>query len=253
MEGRGSGGCVTHADVTTRTCWDLALPAARHPVAGTATPHDVFQISTSSELLAGGFRGESTYGEIRRHGDFGVGTFDQLDGEMVAVDGRFHQLHSDGTATLVDDRQSAPFAMVTFFKGDVTQEIGAPVDHDGLHGLLSSLQPEGGDFCAIRVDGHFERVVTRTVSKQTPPYTSLAEATKDQVEREFRDVRGTLVGFRAPAFVDGVTIGGYHFHFISDDASVGGHVLDLHLLSGRVAADVESSLHVELPQQPTPP
>ncbi len=233
--------------MTTRTCWDLALPATR--LRGS---HDVFQVATASELLAGGFRGEATYGEIRGHGDFGVGTFDQLDGEMVAVDGRFHQLHSDGTATLVDDEQSAPFAMVTFFHGDVTQEIGDPVDHDGLLTLLSSLLADSGDFCAIRVDGHFTRIVTRTVSKQTPPYTTLAEAIAEQVEREFRDVGGTLVGFRAPAYIDGLTIGGYHFHFISDDARVGGHVLDLHLLSGRIAADVESSLHVELPQQATP-
>lgn len=229
--------------VTTRTCWDLALLTARHH----GGRHDVFQIATAAELVAGGFRGVASYGEIRRHGDFGVGTFDHLDGEMVAVDGHFHQLHSDGTATLVRDEQSAPFAMVTFFRGDLGGRIAAPLDHDGLLALVSSLLPAAGDFCAIRVDGHFDYVRTRTVSRQEPPYEPLAAAAKDQVEREFRDLGGTLVGFRAPTYVDGVTIAGYHFHFISGDQLRGGHVLDLRIRSGQVAADVESSLHVELP------
>lgn len=209
----------------------------------------MFQVATAAELLAGGFQGVTTYGEIRRHGDFGVGTFDQLDGEMVAVDGDFLQLHSDGSATRVDDEQRAPFAMVTFFRGDLAIQISDPLDHAGLLSLLSDWLPDPSEFCAIKVAGDFDHLVTRTVARQTPPYRPLAEAASEQVERQFRDIAGALIGFRAPAAVDGITLGGYHFHFISDDRRHGGHVLDLRIRSGRVAADLETELHVELPSR----
>lgn len=238
----------------TSTCWDLALAAAGHHdgTGGLALerqePHELFQVSTAGALVAGGFRGCASYGEIRRHGDFGVGTFDCLDGEMVAVGGEFFQLRSDGTARPVTDVEQAPFAMVTFFCGDSSERIDEPVDHAGLLARLDTLIPDQGGFFAVQVDGQFSSVLTRTVSRQSEPFPTLAEACADQTEVTMVDVSGTLVGFRAPRYADGVTLGGYHFHFITDDRTRGGHVLDCRVAGGVIRFDSDSEFHIELPQ-----
>ena len=43
---------------------------------------EVYQTSTMGALLAGVYEGNVTIRELLRHGDFGLGTFNALDGEM---------------------------------------------------------------------------------------------------------------------------------------------------------------------------
>ena len=52
-------------------------------------------------------------GTLREHGDFGLGTFEGLDGELVAVDGDFFRIRDDGALHPVDDEVLSPYAMVT--------------------------------------------------------------------------------------------------------------------------------------------
>ena len=52
-----------------------------------SSAHVLFQISTSGALVAGVYSGLSTTKNVLEHGDFGLGTFADLDGEMVIVDG----------------------------------------------------------------------------------------------------------------------------------------------------------------------
>ena len=78
----------------------------------------LFQISTIGALLEGVYDGETTYGELKRHGDFGIGTFNGLDGEMIGLEGKFYQIKTDGIAYLFDDSMKTPFATVTFFESD---------------------------------------------------------------------------------------------------------------------------------------
>src|ERR1700689_4338832 len=49
----------------------------------------LFQVSTSGALVEGISQGVVTVGELKRHGDLGLGTFADLDGEMVIADGGF--------------------------------------------------------------------------------------------------------------------------------------------------------------------
>lgn len=63
------------------------------PIASTTscTPHvadfspELFQYSTLEALLGGVYDGEVTVGELLTHGDFGLGTFNSLDGEMIIL------------------------------------------------------------------------------------------------------------------------------------------------------------------------
>jgi acetolactate decarboxylase len=235
----------------THSCWDFAVALAAHhggarPRPG-AEPGEIFQVSTISALVAGIYDGDTPYTQIMKHGDFGVGTFNALDGEMAAVDGAFFHLHSDGSVVPADPAALTPFAAVTFFRADAEIDFETPSSRSELLALVDATVPSRNLFYAIRIDGRFGSVTTRTAARQTKPYPRLAETTKTQVEHTFTDAAGTVVGFRAPAYAQGMTVAGYHLHFIDDSRTLGGHVLDFALTSGTVTLDQDADLHVEMP------
>lgn len=210
--------------------------------------HEIYQVSTMDALLDGVYDGEVTYGELARHGDFGLGTFNGLDGEMVAVDGRFFHLRDDGSATPVDPGERTPFAAVTFFEADTTAALDGPLTRSALEAAVDDLAPSANLFYAVRVDGTFARVVTRTVAVQHPPYPPLTEVTAHERVTTFADVEGTLVGFRTPDYAQGIGIAGYHLHFVTAARDAGGHVLDLELARGTLGIGSEAELHLCLPR-----
>ena len=207
---------------------------------------ELYQTSLMSALMAGIYEGEATYGQIRKYGDFGVGTFNDLDGEMVGFDGTFYQLRSDGSARPVTDDQKTPFAVVTFFQPD--QELDV-VQQMTKNDLVAAIE-KGTDanlFSAVRVDGIFEEVRTRTVPRQVKPFPPLTEAAKHEAEKVFTNVEGTLAGFRSPAYAQGIGVAGFHLHFLRQDKHAGGHALDYRIRAGKVQTCTVHDLRVELP------
>jgi len=209
--------------------------------------HEVYQSSTINALLEGVYDGDMTYGQLRQHGDFGIGTFNALDGEMIGFDGCFWQITGDGHAHPVPDEFQTPFATVLFFNPRIQQTLDYPLDYTGLCTLLDNELASANLFYAIRVDGRFGHVRTRSVPRQTKPYPPLTAVTEDQPCFDLREVSGTLAGFRFPEFAEGMNVPGYHLHFLSEDRRVGGHVLALELECGQLAIDDTSNFHIELP------
>lgn len=197
---------------------------AANPIAGRET---LFQASTINALIAGVYDGVLTGGELIGYGDFGIGTFDGLDGEMVELDGNIYQVKSDGVAYKVADAMTLPFAEVTFFDNDRQEAITPITTLAQLQLALDRMLPSPNIFCAIKIMGTFSYVKTRSVPKQVKPYPMLTEVTKNQSVFEFNNVAGTVVGFRCPGYVSGVNVPGYHLHFLTSDLHAGGHVLDL--------------------------
>lgn len=236
----------------SHTCWDLAVSVAAHHAGGgkLATQpvnHEIFQVSTMSALVEGILDGDTAYGEVMRHGDFGVGTFNALDGEMAAFDGNFFHLFSDGSVSPVSPDELTPFCAVTFFSGDAEIDISESTSRDDLLALVDETVPSENLFYAIRIDGMFSRVTTRTVVRQSKPYPSLLRASGNQVENRLDQVSGTMVGFRSPQYVQGMTVPGYHLHFVDSERCRGGHVLDFAIESGAVLIDRDVDIHLELP------
>jgi len=100
---------------------------------------------------------------------------------------------------------------------------------------------------AVRIDGDFKSVTARSVPRQHAPYRPLAEVVADQNVFEIPGGPGTLVGFRFPAYSEGIEIAGYHLHFVDQERKHGGHVLDLEIASATVKVETSSDLHIELP------
>ena len=207
-------------------------------------PHVLFQASTIAALLEGAYEGDLTFAELAEHGDLGLGTLNGLDGEMIAVDGRFYRADVDGAVHPVPGSARTPFAVVVRFEAGVEVEVTA----DDLAGLLALIDGcADSAACAVRIDGDFELVRARSVPRQHPPYRPLAEVAADQHVFEFSHVSGTLVGFRFPDYASGVEVTGHHLHFITEDRKRGGHVLECRPRAGRLQIDPSSDLHVELP------
>ncbi|MDD1752154.1 MAG: acetolactate decarboxylase [Methanotrichaceae archaeon] len=213
----------------------------------------LFQSSAITALQQGVFDGSMTYEELASHGDFGIGTFNSLDGEMVELDDQFYQIKADGSIYAVNNSMKTPFAIVTDFASDKEMKFYASGDGSAnltmLQRYLDNQMPSENIFYAIRVHGLFDYIKTRSVPAQAKPYTTLAEATENQSVFEMFNQSGTLVGFWYPAFANGVNVPGYHFHFLNDKRTAGGHVLDLRMKNASVAFDYALELFMDLPQE----
>ena len=211
---------------------------------------EVYQTSTMGALLDGVYDGDVTIRELLQHGDFGLGTFNGLDGEMLVLDGVCYQLRGDGSAQVADADQRTPFAVVTWFEADRSFQVTEPVDRAGLKARIDESLPSTNLIVAVRVTGDFSVIRTRTVTEQHRPYPPFTEATQDQQEVAFSDATGTLAGFRMPDYEQGVSVAGYHSHFVDAERRHGGHALDYLLTRGQVDISVRSDLHLSLPRTP---
>jgi len=213
--------------------------------------HEVYQSSTINALLEGVYDGTMTYGQLRKHGDFGIGTFNALDGEMIGFDGNFWQITGNGHVHAVPDDYQTPFATVLFFNPRIQQTLDGPLDYPELCTLLDRTVGSENLFSAIRIEGSFRHIRTRSVPRQSKPYPPLINVTQDQPVFALNDVSGTLVGFRFPEFAKGMNVPGYHLHFLSDDRNFGGHVLAFVLEHALLTIDDTSDFHIELPTDST--
>ena len=210
-------------------------------------PHVLFQASTIGALLTGAYDGDVSFGELAQHGDLGLGTLNALDGEMIAVDGLFYRADVEGAIHQVSGSAKTPFAVMIFFTPTAELDLDTALTQDELLARLDEGLPAEAPSWAVRIDGSFDLIRARSVPRQQPPYRPLSEVVDDQHVFELRDVAGTLVGFRFPDYSEGIEVSGYHLHFISEDRSRGGHVLDFRARSVTAQLDPSSDLHVELP------
>jgi acetolactate decarboxylase len=208
-----------------------------------------FQTSTINALLAGVYDGDITCRELLRHGDFGIGTFDRLDGEMALVNGNIYQIKADGKVYRPDLALKTPFATVCEFTPDHTLTVCPDTDYNGLKRLIDSQFPNQNLFYGLKIKGKFRSMKTRSVPGQEKPYPPLPEVTKNQPEFSMRDISGTIVGFRCPPYVKGINVPGYHLHFISRDKEKGGHVLEFEVESAECEIDVINRYTLVLPQK----
>ena len=208
---------------------DPALVRALHPgvVRRTDSPHghgaehEVFQTSTIAALLDGAYDGDVTFGELRAHGDLGLGTLQHLDGEMIALDGEFWQASATGRLRRIADDERTPFAVVCPFAPDVTVALERPAPTTSCSPRSRSTSPTSGTVACASTGG--SPVSVRAPSpRQRRPYLPLAEVAARQVLFEWFDLEATLVGFRFPSAAAGIELPGHHLHVISADRTRGG-------------------------------
>jgi acetolactate decarboxylase len=209
----------------------------------------IYQTSTLSALSEAVYDGDTTIKELKKYGDMGVGTLNGLDGEMLALNGNFYQVKYDGQVLAIDENMKTPFALVKFFHTDITFPVNEKTDYNQLIKYLDAKLPTKNIFYAIKITGTFDSIKTRSVERQHIPYPRLIDAVKNQAIFEFKNIRGTIIGFRMPEFAAGFNMPGYHFHFISDDRKSGGHLLGCDVKNVKVELDFSHQIYMIIPEQ----
>jgi acetolactate decarboxylase len=209
--------------------------------------HTLFQVSTSGALVQGIYERAVSSRFLLNYGDFGLGTFENLDGEMVVLDGDIYQVRSDGKVLKIVDDVGTPFAVVTHFIADQDQTIESALSFEEITRICDQYRDSDNLFYAFRIDGRFAHIHTRAM-QATLDGLPLAKAAAIQPEFEFTDVAGTLVGIWAPQFSSALNIAGYHFHFLSEDRTKGGHLLECSGKHLRVRVERLNDLHLSLPE-----
>lgn len=212
----------------------------------------LYQFSLLQSLAQGNFDGFTPLSEVKRRGNTGIGTFDGLNGELIAIGGTFYRSRGDGSIELPGENETVPFCCVTDFKEDVNFDVSGAEDFAALQSLLNERVSKSGKnlFHMAVVSGFFPYIRARSIDKQRKPYARLDEAlAAGQIEKDYRDISGTLVGLYCPSFARGINSPGWHFHFISEDKKYGGHVLKVSTARASAALSAMPDYSLILPEQ----
>ncbi|RAV33199.1 acetolactate decarboxylase [Corynebacterium heidelbergense] len=211
------------------------------------TRHTIFQYSLMSALLDGIYDGELSVNELLGKGNFGIGTFDALDGEMVILDGECFRLDHTGRASRPDLDKCTPFAVATNFVPRLHRNAPVNTTREALSEVIDEMLPSSNYMYALKITGRFSSVRTRTVVKQERPYRPMAEVTEDDTEHTFENIEGVVMGFRTPIYEKGIGVPGCHAHFLDKKRELGGHVLDFTIAEGTIELCVGTDLELRLP------
>ncbi len=206
----------------------------------------IFQISTLEALLNGDYSGRLTFSALEAHGDFGVGTFEAVNGELIVLEGVAYRATIDGLVSIADPTDETPFAVVKHFVSDQDEIVENIESMEALGAFIDPKLSSDENPYALLVDATFDSLTIRSVPEQMTPYPPLADVVALQTVFTHTNITGSLVGFKFPEFAGALNVAGYHFHFISDDRSIGGHVLGLKINNGTLYIDESSDLIVSL-------
>lgn len=199
-------------------------------------------------------RGVVTVGELLQHGDIGLGTYEDVNGEMIMLDGCCYRATDDGTVVKADKDMGVPFAAVTRFTEVPALELGAVGDIEELKQIMDLKIEEGfglNSMHVIRVDGCFGKICARSEAPYRSQHVSLKEILKiTQTEFFFENISGSLVCVYFPDYMDGINAPGWHLHFVSDDRKYGGHVFDLIMEKGSMKVNKISQIQIQIPTTP---
>ena len=214
----------------------------------------IYQVSTLQALALGYSRAVITVGELIEHGDLGLGTFEDVNGEMIVLDGECFRADEEGKVWRADLDMGVPFASVAKAgQGPEVHVEDIPNIEDLKEKLTIKIEEDFGLNCmhVARIDGRFTRVCARSEA----PYRShhvelkdiLSETQKDFV---FEDITGTMICIYYPDYMDGINAPGWHVHFLSEDRTKGGHVFDLEIKDANIQLTKLDEIEIRLPNSP---
>ena len=217
----------------------------------TATAESIYQVALLQSLAQGYFDGSMTVADLKSHGDTGIGTFDGLNGEMIVLDGVVYQAIGDGSVVVPADDETVPFSNVTFFEEDLTLPLSSIPDMASLQATLNEIVESNGSnlFYMVKIPGTFSFIKVRSEFKQEKPYRNLDVAlAADQNEFDFENIKGTMVGLYCPDYMGDLNSVGWHFHFLTEDLTQGGHVLQVSVDEATAMLDATAGFELFLPE-----
>ncbi len=211
----------------------------------------LFHVGLANTLLGGLYDGFYTVDQLKSKGNFGIGAPHRLDGELLILDGRVWQTtHIDSTFE-AEGSMMVPYAAVHDFSAVATIKLDGSFTRDQLYAVLDTLLSPTNGMYGVKVTGTFTSITSRAFpavhDNPAPPLASIMDR---QVLFRHSDIKGSLVGYKLPAFMAGMNFPGYHFHFLSDDHRRGGHMVDFAASDVTIEFDRIHRFEVQLPDSP---
>jgi acetolactate decarboxylase len=208
----------------------------------------IFHYSVLKALDNGVLEGNMKVGDLKQHGDFGLGTYNKLNGEMIVLDHVVYRVSQEGKIIEPDDETLIPYSVITFYHQDDTMNMGGQIDYPALKKYINRRIPSRNLFYAFRITGEFEYIKCGGANMQEKPYNkSLLQMLSNRPLYEGRNIKGTLVGFWCPEYIGDINTAGFHLHFLSDDHSIGGHLMEFTSRSLAIGYDTKSTYKILLP------
>ena len=213
----------------------------------------MYQVSTLQALALGYSRSVITAGELLQEGDTGLGTFEDVNGEMIVMDGHCYRADQDGYVTEVASDIGVPFAAVAKLYGEQQFSLKNIPDMEYLRQELTKKIEERfglNSMHIVKIEGHFEKIDARSEAPYKSQHITLKEVLgKTQKSFIFENISGALVGVYFPDYMDGINMPGWHLHFLSEDRLKGGHVFDVCIREGTAKVDKISKIFIDLPKE----
>lgn len=216
----------------------------------------IYQVSTLDALMQGYFNGTVTVEELLKHGSYGIGTFEGLDGEMIVIDGKVYDGRSDGAVYPMGNEELVAFSTVYNFSDKTKSYSAAKLGNlEAIKKFLDQIietdyNNNKNVFYIMKAEAKFDLAKVRSCHKQAAPYPKLADVAKDQKENTYLGEEGYLQAIWCPEYVNGINLPGWHIHYISKDFKHGGHVLNLAIESMEVDIDQVFGYELVLPNNP---
>ena len=173
------------------------------------------------------FEGNLTVKELKTKGDIGLGSYTKLDGELIMLDGIPYQVTEDGKVSVPKDDAKIVYVNATHFEKDYGFKISEPVNYEALRTKVNEKLPSKNIFYGFKIHGTFKSITCGGLHKQEPPFKfGLDVLIPKRPVFKSENISGTMVGFFCPEFIGHINVSGYHLHFISDDKTFGGHVME---------------------------
>ena len=213
----------------------------------------MYQVSTLQALALGYSRAVVNVGELLQEGDTGLGTFEDVNGEMIVMDGNCYRADQNGNVSVVAPETGVPFAAVAKLYGEQQFQLENMPDITAIRTELTRKIEEVfglNSMHIVRIDGEFEKVDARSEAPYRSHHITLKEVLSQTQEAFiFENIRGSLVGVYFPDYMDGINMPGWHLHFLSEDRSKGGHVFDVSLREGEAKVDKITNIYINLPKE----
>ena len=213
-----------------------------------------FQVSTLQALALGFSKSVITVGELLQNGDTGLGTFEDVDGEMIVLDGKCYRAKNNGDVVIAENERGVPFASVCRFKSNRTEEFEKIDTIEKLKEWLTLCIEEDfglNSMYSVKISGDFAKVDARSESGTQAHHLALKDALSvTQKAFIFENIKGALVCVYYPDYMDGINAAGWHMHFISEDRKNGGHVFDVSINQGKADFCRITSLEIRIPDSP---
>lgn len=209
----------------------------------------IYQFSTIGALMSGYFSPDQDVYKVCSCSSIGLGCSENLNAEMTILNGIPYTATAEEALKTPTAQLDVPFYQVTNFDQFQEYHIGE-ASIKNIEQFVRAVIPLNNNFIALRIEAIFNRITLRR-PYASPDRRSIQEVSDNQEVSTYTEIKGYLVGFWTPEIFGRISVPGFHLHFISEDKSISGHVLDYHFSSALLQCEEKNVIEITHPKTST--